>query len=61
MVTIIICLVTLGTISLLCSTAKMIVDREWFWVSEDRIASTTFMLSVACMFLATLIIILMYL
>lgn len=61
MATVILCLVTLGTISLLCSIAKMIVDREWFWVSENRIASIAFMTSVACMFLATLIIILMYL
>lgn len=61
MTTVITCLVILGTISLLCSTAKMIVDREWFWISEDRIASTTFMLSVVCMFLAMLIITILYL
>lgn len=61
MTTVITCLVILGTISLLCSTAKMIVDREWFWRSENRIASTAFMLSVACMFLAMLIVTILYL
>lgn len=61
MTTVIACLVTLGTISLLCSIAKMIVDRDWFWISKDRIASTNFMLSVACMFIAVLIITIQYL
>ena len=61
MTTVITCLVILGTISLLCSIAKMIVDREWFWISEDLIASITFMLSVACMFISMLIITIQYL